>query len=83
MTDLSIKNVPAAEVEKLRKRARRNQRSLQGELRTILSAVLATPETERRERPLTFEEALAEIRKVPLETPAESVPMIREDRDGR
>ncbi len=83
MSDLSIKDVPAAEMEKLRARARRNHRSLQGELRTILSQALAPAGREQRSRKLSFEDALAEVRRIPLKTPAESVRMIREDRDGR
>jgi len=73
--NISIKNVPEEELEKLRQRARNNHRSLQGELRVILS------EAASRQRKLTFDEAVSEIKKIGLKTPDESVQMIREDRD--
>lgn len=42
--NLSIKNVPDAVVERLRTRAERNRRSLQGELLAIVEAVAADGE---------------------------------------
>jgi plasmid stability protein len=53
---LSIKNVPDDWVERLRDRADRHHRSLQGELMSILEATL---QSEGR---LTVEELLQEIR---------------------
>jgi hypothetical protein len=41
--DLSIKQVPDDVAERLRQRAQRNHRSLQGELRAILEEVVNTP----------------------------------------
>ncbi len=42
MPSLSIKNAPDAVVERLRSRARRNNRSLQGELLSIVTAAVET-----------------------------------------
>jgi len=83
MPDLSIKDVPAQELEQLRARAKRHHRSLQGELRTILSEALAPPEQRSPQHRLSFDQVLAELRKIPLQMPRESARMIREDRDGR
>lgn len=74
--NLSIKNVPDWLVERLRKRARRHHRSLQGELLSILEEALS-PKT------LTVEEAYRKIRTLDLKTGDESVALVREDRDGR
>jgi plasmid stability protein len=84
--DLSIKRVPDALAERLRKRARRNNRSLQGELMAILEDALhappssATATTVRQQRP-----AFASRPSVPrgVAPRSESTLMIREDRDGR
>ena len=43
MPNLSIKNVPDELVEKLRERAARHHRSIQGELLALLSAVVDAP----------------------------------------
>ena len=43
MSNLSIKDVPDAWAEALRERAKRNHRSLQGELMAILERALAEP----------------------------------------
>lgn len=75
--NLSIKNAPDDVVTRLRERARRHHRSLQGEMLAILEAAVSTP------RVLTPEEALGEVRRLGLSTPAESATMIRDDRDGR
>ena len=83
MPNLSIKDVPVKELERIRASAKRNHRSLQGELRIIISEAAArAAELAARRRP-TFDEIVAEIKKVGLRTPSESVRMIREDRDGR
>lgn len=76
--NLSIKNAPDEIVEKLRKRARRNHRSMQGELMSILEEAVESPQ-----RILTIEELAAEVDALGLKTPSESVQMVREDRDGR
>lgn len=74
--NLSIKNVPEETLKRLRERARRNHRSLQGELLAILDEAL-------QPRPLTVAEGRERLARLRLSTPSESVAMIREDRDGR
>ena len=74
---LSIKNAPDLVVQRLRERAERHHRSLQGELLAIIEAAvqedgLATPA-----------EILAEVRRLGLNTPSEAAALIRADRDGR
>ncbi len=71
---LSIKNVPDDVAERLRERAKRNHRSIQGELLAIL-------EESMKRRTLTPEEVLREVRAPGIETPDEATAMIREDRD--
>ena len=75
--NLSIKNAPDDVVGRIRERAKRNHRSLQGELLAIIEQ--AAGEFSR----LTPVEALAKVRALGIATPAESVEMIRADRDGR
>ena len=75
--NLSIKNAPDEVVAKLRKRAERHHRSLQGELMAILEEAVTSPE------PLTPDAVLEKVRRLGLRTPAEAVRMIRADRDGR
>ncbi len=77
MANLSIKNVPEDLLEALRTRARRNHRSLQGELMAILE------ESVSPSRGLTPRELLDEVRRSGLATPHEAAAMIREDRDVR
>jgi antitoxin FitA len=74
---LSIKNAPDEMVKRLKERAERHHRSLQGELMAILEEAVGTA------RPLTPDEVLAEIRRLGLSTPREAAGMIRADRDGR
>ena len=73
--NISIKNAPDALVEKLKARAARNHRSLQGELLTILEEAVELP--SRRDAL----DILREIRELGISTPATSVEMIRQDRD--
>jgi len=74
--NLSIKNVPEDEVEKLRARAKQNHRSLQGELRAIIQEAAMHPR-----RTITMDE-LAELgRKRGLATPSDSAAIIREYRE--
>jgi antitoxin FitA len=73
---LSIKEVPVDLAERLRERAARNHRSLQGELMHILEAAVGP-------KPFRARELSAEIKKLGFTTPSESVAMIREDRDSR
>lgn len=75
--NLSIKNVPTQLAKKLRLRAARHRRSLQGELMVILEESLTTGER------LTADEVLRKTRKLGLRTRSESVAMIRADRDAR
>jgi antitoxin FitA len=74
--NLSIKNVPDELATQLKQRARRNHRSLQGE-------VLAILEEAERPRRLTPLELLAEVRKLGFETPSEAAEIIRQMRDER
>jgi plasmid stability protein len=76
---LTIKNVPAELVKRLRARARRHRRSLEAEVRAILEEAARAGDG----RPLTPREVLAEVRRLGLSTPGESVGMIRGDRDRR
>ncbi len=75
--NLSIKNAPDEVVHRLRQRAERHHRSLQGELLSIIEAAA------REDRPATPAELLAEIRRLGVHTPSESVFLIRADRDAR
>jgi plasmid stability protein len=76
-TSLSIKNVPDDVVERLRRRAERSHRSLQGELLAIVE------EAVRTEQDLSPLELLAEVRRSGLHTPGEATGIIRADRDRR
>lgn len=78
MPDLSIKDVPVKELEIIRSQAKRNHRSLQGELRAIISDA-----ARRTRQPMSLEDALEKIKKISLKTSSEAVRMVREDRDGR
>jgi antitoxin FitA len=77
MPDLSIKNAPGDVVERLRKRAEQNHRSLQGELLAIIEAAV------REERPATPREILDEVRQLGLKTPSEAAAIIRAGRGRR
>jgi plasmid stability protein len=76
MPNLSIKNAPDDMVERLKLRARRHHRSLQGELMAILEDAVGAA------RPLTPDEVLDKIRRLGLSTPSDATAMVREDRDG-
>jgi antitoxin FitA len=75
--NLSIKNAPDDVVQRLRQRAERHRRSLQGELLAIIE------EAVRPERALSPGELLAEVRRLGLHTPADSAAIIRAGRDRR
>jgi len=75
--NLSIKNAPDQVVERLRRRAKRHHRSLQGELLAIIEAAV------REDQPTTPADVLAEVRRLGLRTPSEAAALIRADRDGR
>lgn len=76
--NLSIKNVPDELAERLRRRAERSHRSLQGELMTILAEAVGQP-SER----LSIEEVRRRVAELGLRTPGESAAMVRQDRDAR
>jgi antitoxin FitA len=70
---LSIKNVPDELAQRLRERAARNHRSLQGELMLIL---------EDAGRPVrSIGDFARYVDQLGIKTPSESARMIREDRD--
>lgn len=76
--NLSIKNVPDELADRLRERAERSHRSLQGELMTILTEAISQ-QTER----WSIEEVRRRVGALGLQTPAEAASMVREDRDAR
>ncbi len=94
MPNLSIKDVPEAVAEKLRQRAARNHRSLQGELMALITQAVAE-EPERRHapagqegatRPKTIEQIVAEHRArwpQPFDVGPRAVDIVRADRDTR
>ena len=69
---VSVKNVPIDVAKRLKARAARNHRSLQGELQSIL---------EEAGRTMTITDIAALVKRIGLKTPSESAQMIREDRD--
>ena len=75
--NLSIKNAPDDVVERLRRRAERNHRSLQGEMLAILEDAV------RPERSLSPGELLAEVRRLGLRGAAEAADIVRSNRDQR
>ena len=75
--NLSIKNAPDEIVARLKERAAKHHRSLQGELLAIIEEAVRTP------RRLTPKDVLAEVRRLGLRTPAEAVTIVRSSRDGR
>ena len=75
--NLSIKNAPDHLVARLKERAAKNHRSLQGELLSIIEEAVRQPDQ------LTPRDVLAEIRRLGLRTRAEAAVVIRDDRDGR
>jgi plasmid stability protein len=76
--NLSVKNAPDEMVKRLKERAARHHRSLQGELMAILEAA-----AYEEPRPLTPHEVLALVRATGTSTPASSVHIIRASREGR
>ena len=75
---LTIRDIPRAVIDQLKARAERHRRSMQGEVLAILESAAADPELRR-----SAGETLACVRSLGLHTQAESVEMIRSDRDGR
>lgn len=84
--DFSIKQVPDDVADRLRERAERNHRSLQGELRAILDAAAMEPDPSVVARVSEWAATYAArpgTRGHVIASPSESALMIREDRDGR
>ena len=75
---LTVRNIPRPIFERLRDRAARHKRSMQGEILAILE-VAASDQAVRR----TALETLQHVRSLGVATPAEAVEMIRVERDGR
>lgn len=73
--NLSIKNAPDEVVRRLRRRAERHHRSLQGELLAIIEEAVQTDEE------LSPREVLAEVRRLGLSTASDSTAMICADRE--
>jgi plasmid stability protein len=71
---LSIKNVPKQTADRLKARAARNHRSLQGELMAILEAST---------RELTIDDLAQAARRIGLQSPSDSAALLRQDRRGR
>lgn len=74
--NLSIKNVPEELAQRLRERARRHHRSLQGELMAII-------EEEMIPRRVTIDQAYQRVQELGLKTGSETAGMVREDRNAR
>lgn len=72
---LSIKHAPDAVVQRLRERAARNHRSLQGELLAIIEQAARQPAS------MDAEQLFKEIQALGIKTPSDSVDIIRADRD--
>ncbi len=73
---LSIKSVPDDLAETLRARAKRNHRSIQGELMAILEEAVS-------ERPFQAQSLLARVRALGVRTPDEAASLVRAARDRR
>ena len=71
---LSVKKVPRQIARRLKARADRNHRSLQGELLAILTEAAETR---------TIGDLTALVAALGVSNPSESAAMIRADRDGR
>ena len=71
---LSIKGVPRDVADRLKERAARNHRSLQGELMTIL---------EDATRTVTVDDLAAFATRIGLRTPSDAAAIVRRDRDAR
>ena len=75
--NLSIKNAPDDIVRRLKDRAKKHHRSLQGELLAIIEEVVRSP------APTTPRQVLAEVERLRLRTPSEAEQIVRADRDAR
>jgi len=77
--NLSIKNVPEDTVARLKLRARRNHRSLQGELLALIDEAIGASGAKA----MTIAELSAHVQSLGLKTRDEATRWIREDRDRR
>jgi len=75
--NLSVKNVPDTVAEKLRLRAKANNRSLQGELLVVLQEAVSSPSK------LSAADLLRAVRASGLRSPREAAAAIRATRDAR
>ena len=77
MGNLTIRNLDDRVIEHLKAQAKANQRSLEGEVRYVL-----TQQVDRRARIADFRERTREISRTTTGTPqTDSVTLLREDRD--
>jgi antitoxin FitA len=74
--NLSIKNAPDDVVQRLRERAQRHHRSLQGELLAIIEEAV-------RPKRLSPAEVFEEVRRLGIRSDSDSAALIRADRDAR
>ena len=79
--NLSIKNVPEETLERLKLRARRNHRSLQGELLALIDQAIGVLPPDRR--PMSLAEVVEQGQRLGLKTGDDAARWIREDRDSR
>lgn len=75
-SNLSIKKVPQELMARLKDRAKRNHRSLQGELLAILEEIVSP-------RRVSAQEVYLMVRELGLRTGPESTGLVRENRDAR
>ena len=75
--NLSIKSVPEELVEEIRKNAKKNHRSMQGELMTLLE------ENFRKSRPLSSDKVILNLHQMDIKTASDSTLIIRNDRNKR
>ncbi len=75
--NVSIKNAPDEIVERLRERARRNHRSLQGELMAVIEAAASEV------APSNLAAVADRVRALGHTSAADSVEIVRADRDRR
>ena len=88
MPNLSIKDVPDALAEKLRQRAERHHRSLQGELMAILEGAAdendaSLPPGSQVRGHLGVQQLMEKVAEYRVESPSESAQLVRDMRDGR
>lgn len=74
--NLSVKNVPDELAEKVRERAERHHRSLQGEMMAILEEAVGP-------RKFSVDEAEKRLQSLTFQTADESTAWVREQRDAR